>query len=100
MPEESAEPEEAGPEAAEVAEGPEPENTGVPEGFVSIVDAERMAAEAYERGRRKAVEVEWGEIAPRPVSEQESSGSQSDIERLFRRRPSVWDMVALDNEAL
>lgn len=81
-------------EPEEMIEEPAVEESAVPEGFISLADAERMAADAYERGRRKAVEVEWGEIAPRKESITESAESQSDIERLFRRRPSVWDMVA------
>ena len=58
-----------------------------PAGMISREEAERMAQEAYLRGKNEAIRSEWigspddGEKAPGP----------DDAASVFRLRPSVWD---------
>lgn len=60
-----------------------------PAGMISREEAERMAQEAYLRGKNEAIRSEWigspdsGEKAPVP--------DPDDAASVFRLRPSVWD---------
>lgn len=63
------------------------------EGFIPADEADRLAREAYIRGRNEAIEARWGEL--RPEASADTTADPSDapdaLADIFTLRRSVWN---------